>query len=149
MAIRRSSFNAVSGFRDDFGKVGQRSRPEDTDLCLRSAAPGNRTWMYEPGGVAGHWVPQQRTTLGYFVRRCFNEGLGKAALATLNGASQSTSTERDYARRVLPRAIRRGLREAAVGDVSGGMRSAAIAFGFCITVIGFVAGRTRELAWSA
>jgi hypothetical protein len=94
-------------------------------------------------------VPQQRTTLGYFVRRCFNEGLGKAALATLNGASQSTSTERDYARRVLPRAIGRGLRETAVGDVSGGMRSAAIAFGFCVTVIGFVVGRTRELAWSA
>jgi len=149
MAIRRSSFNAVSGFRDNFGKVGQRSRPEDTDLCLRSAAAGNRTWMYEPDGVAGHWVPQQRTTLGYFVRRCFNEGLGKAALSTLNGASQSTSTERDYARRVLPRAIGRGLREAAVGDVSGGLRSAAIAFGFCVAVIGFVAGRTRELAWSA
>jgi hypothetical protein len=50
---------------------------------------------------------------------------------------------------VLPRAIGRGLREAAVGDVSGGMRSAAIAFGFCVAVIGFVAGRTRELAWSA
>jgi glycosyltransferase involved in cell wall biosynthesis len=149
MAIRRSSFNAISGFRDDFGKVGQRSRPEDTDLCLRSAAAGHLTWMYEPDGVAGHWVPAQRTTLGYFVRRCFNEGLGKAALASLNGASQSTSAERDYARRVLPRAIGRGLRDAAAGDVAGGLRSAAIAFGFCVAVIGFVAGRARELAWSA
>jgi glycosyltransferase involved in cell wall biosynthesis len=148
MAIRRSAFKAINGFRDNFGKVGQRSRPEDTDLCLRSAAESNRTWMYEPDGAAGHWVPAQRTTLGYFVRRCFNEGMGKAALASMNGASQSTSAERDYARRVLPRAITRGLREVAGGDLSGGLRSAAIAVGFCVAAVGFVAGRT-QLAWSA
>ena len=57
MAIRRSSFDAVSGFRQDFGKVGQRSRPEDTDLCLRAAEASNSSWIYEPDGGAGHWVP--------------------------------------------------------------------------------------------
>jgi hypothetical protein len=66
----------------------------------------------------------------------------------MNGASQSTATERDYARRVLPRAITRGLREVVGGDLSGGLRSAAIAVGFCVAAVGFVAGRT-QLAWSA
>jgi GT2 family glycosyltransferase len=36
MAIRRTVFLAVGGFRDNFGKTGERSRPEDTDLCLRA-----------------------------------------------------------------------------------------------------------------
>ena len=149
MAIRRSSFDAVSGFRQDFGKVGQRSRPEDTDLCLRAAEASNSSWIYEPDGGAGHWVPAARATFGYFVRRCFNEGMGKADLARLNGTGQSTTTERDYALRVLPRAIVRGLREVAGGKLSGGLRSAAIAFGFCITVAGFAAGRAGAPPWSA
>jgi hypothetical protein len=148
MAIRRSAFKAINGFRDNFGKVGDRSRPEDTDLCLRSAGASNRTWIYESAGAAGHWVPAQRTTLRYFVRRCFNEAMGKAALASMNGTSESTAAERDYARRVLPRAITRGLREVAGGDISGGLRSAAIAAGFCVAAAGFVAGRT-QLMWSA
>jgi hypothetical protein len=74
--------------------------------------------------------------------------MGKAALASMNGTSESTAAERDYARRVLPRAIARGLREAAGGDISGGLRSAAIAAGFCVAAAGFVAGRT-QLMWSA
>jgi hypothetical protein len=149
MAIRRSSFEAVSGFRDDFGKVGQRSRPEDTDLCLRSAAADNRTWMYEPDGVAGHWVPEQRSAFTYFVRRCFNEGIGKAVLAKLNGTGKSTSAERDYIYRLLPRAIGRGLRETACGDLPGALRSAAIVVGLFVTTIGFAVGGARELARSA
>jgi hypothetical protein len=32
--------------------------------------------------------------------------------------------------------------------MSGGLRSAAIAVGFCVAAVGFVAGRT-QLAWSA
>jgi glucosyl-dolichyl phosphate glucuronosyltransferase len=45
MLLSRELFNAIGGFRADFGKVGNRSRPEDTDLCLRAAAA-------RPGGAA-------------------------------------------------------------------------------------------------
>lgn len=140
MAIRRSAFDEVGGFREDFGKVGNRARPEDTELCLRSASQG-RTWVYEPAGIVGHWVPRQRTTFRYFARRCFHEGLGKAALASLDGTGQSTSAERGYVRRVLPRAILLSLREAVRGDMSGTLRGAAITAGLAITIAGFVAGR--------
>jgi Glycosyl transferase family 2 len=142
MAIRRRVFDAIGGFRDDFGKLGERSRPEDTDLCLRAALAQDRgTWIYEPAAGATHRVPPQRATLGFFLRRCLNEGSGKAALAALNGASQSTSAERLYTRRVLPRGIARGVREMACGDASGGLRSITIAAGFALAMTGFLAGR--------
>lgn len=136
MAIRRAAFETAGGFREDFGKVGTRSRPEDTDLCLRAG----RTWIYEPAGVTGHWVPGDRAKLGYFLRRCFHEGRGKAGLAARNGAAASTSAERHYTRRVLPRGIARGLRDAVCGDVGGMLRSAAIVAGFAVTVAGFTVG---------
>jgi hypothetical protein len=150
MAIPRRLFDAIGGFREDFCKVGRRSRPEDTDLCLRAAAarPGG-IWAYEPAGIVGHRVPLNRTTPGYFMRRCLNEGSGKAALASLNGGSQSTSVERLYTRRVLPEGVARGLRDAAHGDAAGGLRSIAIAAGLSLAVAGFVATRTAEIVQRA
>lgn len=136
MAVRRTAFEAADGFREDFGKVGTRSRPEDTDLCLRAG----RTWIYEPAGVAGHWVPAERAKLGYFLRRCYHEGRGKAGLAARDGAAASTSAERHYTRRVLPHGIARGLRDTVRGDMGGMLRSAAIAAGFAVTVAGFAVG---------
>jgi hypothetical protein len=146
MAIRRRAFDAVAGFREDFGKVGARSQPEDTDLCLRAAAAQQRgIWRYEPAAVAGHRVPQGRATVGFFLRRCLNEGAGKAALAALNGTAESTSAERDYTRHVLPGGLARGLRETVRGDVSGGLRSLAIAAGFSLTAAGFLTGRAAGI----
>lgn len=146
MAIRRSVFDSIGGFRSDFGKVGHRSRPEDTDLCLRAAAaqPGG-TWMYEPAAIAGHKVPLTRSTLRFFLRRCFNEGAGKAALAALNGTGVSTSAERAYTRQVLPQGFARGLRDAAHGRASEGLRSLAIAAGFSAATAGFMIGQAAAL----
>jgi hypothetical protein len=137
MALRRAAFNAVGGFREDFGKLGVASRPEDTELCLRVTSG---SWLYEPASAVGHWVPAQRATVRYFLRRCFDEGQGKAGIAVMDGAAKSTSTERTYTMRVLPGAVGRGLREAAAGDRSGALRSAAIVGGFGMAATGFVVG---------
>ena len=135
--VRRAAFDAAGGFREDFGKVGAVSRPEDTELCLRVTSG---SWLYEPASAVGHWVPAQRATLRYFLRRCFDEGQGKAGLAVLDGAANSTSAERSYTARVLPGAVVRGLAEAATGDRSGALRSAAIIGGFCLAAAGFAVG---------
>ncbi len=146
MAIRRRVFDALAGFREDFGKVGARSRPEDTDLCLRAAMVQQQgTWIYEPAAVADHRVPRRRATVGFFLQRCLNEGAGKAALAALNGSRESTSAERHYTRHVLPGGMARGLRETVRGDVSGGLRSLAIAAGFLLAAVGFLMGRTAGI----
>jgi glycosyltransferase involved in cell wall biosynthesis len=146
MAIRRQVFDLAGGFRDDMAKVGKRSRPEDTDLCLRAteACPSGR-WMYEPAGAAGHRVPAERATVRYFAYRCFYEGQGKAALASLNGVGKSTSTEQAYARRVLPAGVLRGLADVFRGDLSGALRSVAIAAGFTMVLTGFLTGQLSLL----
>jgi GT2 family glycosyltransferase len=140
MAIRRTAFDSVGGFRPGFGKTGRVSRPEDTDLCLRvlSALPSGY-WMYDPSAQVAHKVPLERSTRAFFLRRCWNEGRGKAALARLMGAYASTSLERRYAARVLPRAF---LRELWWGilrrDVANLERCIAIATGLMLTIAGFL-----------
>jgi Glycosyl transferase family 2 len=137
MALRRAAFDAAGGFREDFGKLGALSCPEDTELCLRVTSG---SWLYEPTSAVGHWVPAQRATLRYFLRRCYDESKGKAQIAIMDGAANSTSAERWYTLRVLPSAVGRGLRQAATGDRSGALRSAAIIGGFGMAAAGFAVG---------
>ena len=145
MAVRREVLEQVGGFREGFGRDGRRVRPEDTDLCLRAARsrPGGR-WLFEPDAVAGHKVPESRATLGFFVRRCYQEGRGKADLCTLDGTGPATRTERTYAATVLPRGVLTGLTESVHGDPGGLVRSAAIAVGFLSTAFGFAVGRASS-----
>jgi colanic acid/amylovoran biosynthesis protein len=147
MAVSRGVFVAIGGFRDEFGKVGARSRPEDTDLSLRAAGarPGG-AWVYEPAAFISHYVPAERETFRFFLRRCLNEGAGKAELAALNGGRRSTSAERLYTRRVLPRGVVQGWRDTLRGDASGGLRSIAITAGFGSATAGFAAARVARTA---
>lgn len=146
MAVRRAAFEAVGGFREDFGKVGAVSRPEDTDLCMRVTGGA---WLYDPACAVSHWVPAQRARFRYFLVRCFNEGRGKAGLAALNGRRASTSQERDYTARVLPRAVLRGLGEALRGDGAGALRGAAIIMGLAVTTAGYALGAAATRPRSA
>jgi len=112
MAVRREVFAEVGGFREGFGKIGSRNRPEDTDLCLRMGAKGQ--WMYVPGAVVKHDVPAERSTFRFLLRRCYAEGRGKVQMARLLHGSKSLGTERSYLTRTLPRAVLRGL-SGAIG----------------------------------
>jgi GT2 family glycosyltransferase len=109
MAVRRDAFISVGGFRDGFGKIGNRNRPEDTDLCLRMSEGGGR-WMYVPDAVVEHDVPSERSTFRFLMRRCYAEGRGKVQMARLLGGSRTLGAERSYLSRTLPRAV---LREAS------------------------------------
>jgi glycosyltransferase involved in cell wall biosynthesis len=136
--VRRSAFEMVDGFREDFGKIGNRSMPEDTDLCLRIAAVHeNAVWMWDPARVMKHRVPADRATFGYLLSRCFLQGWGKAAMARMDGFEESTSSERSYAMRTLPAGFRRGLGDALHGDPSGLARSGAITAAFSMAVAGY------------
>jgi Glycosyl transferase family 2 len=138
MLVKRSAFEVVDGFREDFGKIGNRSLPEDTDLCLRIAAvEENSIWMWDPEKVMKHRVPDGRATFGYLMSRCFLQGWGKAAMAKMDGFDQSTSMERHYALRTLPAGVGRGLKDTLRGDLSGLGRSGAIVAAFSVTVAGY------------
>jgi len=106
MAVRRDAFEMVDGFRRGFGKLGRRSRPEDTDLCIRigASAPGAR-WLYVPTAVVDHEVPRERATFKFFLRRCYSEGAGKVEMSAHLAADRDLSNERSYLLRILPLAI--------------------------------------------
>jgi GT2 family glycosyltransferase len=106
MAVRRSAFEAVGGFRAGFGKVGSTSRPEDTDLCIRIGASAPESWWaHVPNAVVEHVVPRARSTFAFFLRRCYSEGAGKVELSAHLGDDRDLEDERSYLLRTLPRAI--------------------------------------------
>ncbi len=140
MAVRTDSFVAAGGFRLGFGKVGTRSSPEDTELCIRMTL-GRGRWLYAPAAQVAHHVPAERTTFRFFLRRCYVEGVGKAALAGLT-SSDSLDAERDYVRQLVPRAIGRNLREAARGRrLSPAARAGAMVAGVASAGVGYARGR--------
>jgi GT2 family glycosyltransferase len=131
MAVRRELFEAVGGFRPDFGKGrASFSSREDTEVCIRVAAPvpGGR-WLYVPTAVIDHEVPPDRSTFAFFLRRTYTEGLGKMEMRGHLGAGSDLTTERDYLLRVLPAGFVRALlgREfARAGALAGGAAAAAV-----------------------
>lgn len=136
MIVRRDVFMSVGGFRTGFGKLGGQNRPEDTELCLRMSRIGNGRWMYVPQAVISHEVPADRSTFGFFLRRCYAEGRGKVQLAGLHGDVDSLVSERDYLRRTVPRAVVRNLADAGRGrGVSHALRAGTVVAG--IAAAGF------------
>jgi glucosyl-dolichyl phosphate glucuronosyltransferase len=131
MAVRKSAFDAVGGFRQGFGKVGSKSRPEDTDICIRigTSSPQSR-WTYVPTAVVDHVVPAERSTFTFFLRRCYWEGAGKVELSAHLGEDRDLDDERSYLTRTLPLALVRDL-------VSGQFRRAgAIVAGVMLAAAG-------------
>lgn len=151
MSVRRAAFQSLGGFRAGFGKVGARPRPEETDLCIvaRQRWPTGQ-WLYVPAARVDHHVPRERGRFGYFCRRCYEEGRGKADLVDLVGARDSLSAERDYVSRVLPAGVARGLGEVLrCGDLSGLSRAASILGGLALTAAGYIHGRALTRGYAA
>ncbi|MGK5682113.1 glycosyltransferase [Actinoplanes sp. URMC 104] len=115
MMVRRDAFLRVGGFRAGFGKLGDRNRPEDTELCLRISAETGGHWMYVPDSVIEHDVPLDRSTFRFFLRRCYAEGRGKVQMAALLPHDQKLGAEQNYLRRTLPRAVAHNLKAATLG----------------------------------
>jgi glucosyl-dolichyl phosphate glucuronosyltransferase len=129
MIVRRESFLQVGGFRTGFGKLGVQNRPEDTELCLRMSAVSGGHWMFVPAAMIRHDVPADRSTFGFFLRRCYAEGRGKVQMAGLNAGADSLGTERDYLRS-LPKVVIRDIAAAGRGrGVSHALRAGSVVAG--------------------
>ncbi len=146
MAVRRAVFEKVGGFRVDFGKVGDVSRPEDTDLCIRMSTETGGRWIFVPEAVVDHDVEAERARFSFFLRRCYLEGRGKIELARLNGGRADLVEERLYMRRTLPHGIvehaLRGLRARNLGEVA---RAGAIVAGITSAGCGATVAAARGL----
>jgi hypothetical protein len=146
MSFRSRVFEAVGGFHSAVGRLGTAPLGcEETELSIRALHlwPVRRI-IYVPKAVVYHHVPKSRQTVAYFVRRCFAEGLSKAAVRKMVGATALTS-ERRYVSRVLVTGVQRNLRSASlIRDVGSSLSQAlAICVGLAVTVLGFLAGSLR------
>jgi glycosyltransferase involved in cell wall biosynthesis len=127
MAVRRQPFERVGGFHVGFTKVGNRSRPEDTDLCLRMSHHTGGHWIHAPGAVVDHLVPVDRATVRYLLARCYAEGRGKVSMGRRHRGSVDLGPEWTYLRRTLPRAVGRELARTLTGKgLVGAARAASM-----------------------
>jgi hypothetical protein len=146
MAVARTDFWRIGGFREGFGKTGLESTNcEDTDFCIRLSAATEKIWWYEPSARIGHIVPPRRATPRYFVRRCYTEGKGKADMALLLGPSETLQDEYRYAGKTLPRGLRRELWQAVTHqELIGVSRATAIAVGLGAASLGYAVRRVQR-----
>jgi glucosyl-dolichyl phosphate glucuronosyltransferase len=143
MAFRREAFELAGTFSDVVGRVGTTPTGcEETELCIRvrKAKPSARI-VYLPDVSVSHHVTPDRLRVSYFLRRCLGEGLSKARVSRLVGASDGLASERSYVSAVLPRAVLRELGRALRGRVAGLGAALLIVTGVACAGVGYVRGR--------
>jgi glucosyl-dolichyl phosphate glucuronosyltransferase len=151
MAVRASVLAEVGGFREGESEDAPReirSRgvvraagnvPDDTDLAIRvKQRRPEAVWLYQPRARVLHTVTPERASLGYFLRRCYEEGAGKANLSRYVGSSDGLSAERRHLALVLPRGVLRGVRDLGSGEGAGILRTGAIVIGVLSSAVGFL-----------
>ena len=155
MAVRSRQLAEIGGFRQGVAPREIKYRGvvvagghalEDTELGIRI---GERwpemSWLYQPHATVHHAVGVEQATLGYLIRRSFEEGAGKAELAHAVGAQEGLSSERRYLAVVLPKGIARGLTQTLRGDRQGALRAAAIALGVLSSGLGLLAATIARM----
>jgi hypothetical protein len=151
MAVRREAIQEIGGFRPGVPPREIRYRGaviagghalEDTELGIRIGQRWpQKSWLYQPQATVFHSVEAEQATLGYLVRRSFEEGMGKATLARLVGSEQGLESERRHLLVTIPRGVLKGLGDALRGDLSGLGRVGAIAVGIAAAACGYAYAR--------
>jgi len=107
MAMRRDIFTRVGGFSAGLGRIGTTPLGcEETELCIRyGELRPEESFVLVRDSIVHHRVPPSRCTWRYFFRRCWAEGLSKAAVASLVGQDAGLSAERRHVALAIPREI--------------------------------------------
>jgi GT2 family glycosyltransferase len=138
MAVRRRVFDEAGPFADGIGRIGRVPLGcEETELAIRAGRLGYRV-RYEPASRVRHHVPETRTTVRYFMRRCFAEGVSKALVARSVGSRAALESERAYVTRTLPIGFGRNLAARRPGALA---RAGLIVAGCAATGTGYAVGR--------
>lgn len=145
MSMRTAAAREAGGFHFAVGRVGNPPAGcEETELAIRLTAghPG-ATIYYAPDSAVDHYVAPERVKFRYFLRRCWHEGLSKATVVQLAGASAGLRSERRQVMLVIPKQVARELGRFLRGDPSALLRVSAAASGLTATGAGFLTGQLR------
>lgn len=150
MLVRRELALGCGGFRTDLGRVlGLPAGCEETEFCIRLRQSTGCRFVYEPRTTIDHFVPASRVRLRYFLRRCYHEGVSKAAVARSVGAGDALAAERRYVSRTLPAGVVRGVLGLFRGDIGGLASACSIGAGVFAAGIGYSASIVRRRAWGS
>lgn len=143
MAMRRRLFEEVGGFSSGLGRMGRNPLGcEETELCIRYSTqfPDERFVLCRDA-VVHHRVPPSRLTWRYFSRRCWSEGLSKAAVSSLVGPGSGLASERRHVLRSMPRELAGTLLSFPRHPRTSTVRFALILAGSILAVMGLVRGQ--------
>lgn len=143
MVMRRHVFESVGGFTAGIGRIGRNPLGcEETELCIRYAkqAPGER-FVIRHDAIVHHRVPAERITWDYFWRRCWAEGLSKAAVSSLVGADAGLVSERRHVLQTMPIEIARSTAALVKSPRPAATRIVLIGAGSLLALAGLLRGR--------
>ncbi len=91
MFVRREHLDAIGGFREEVGAKGQNIMSGDElDVFQRLSEIGVKV-VYEPSALVRHWVPANRVTRKWLLRRAYKHGFSNTRLAFIQaGATRLT-----------------------------------------------------------
>jgi glucosyl-dolichyl phosphate glucuronosyltransferase len=143
MAFRREAFQRAGLFSQAIGRVGRTPLGcDETEFSIRvQQVVAGAKIVHVPEACVDHRVGAERATFGYFAARCWSEGLSKAVVSRVVGATPALASERTYVRRTLPSGVVSGVRAALHGDALGLARAGAIVFGLAATTAGYLWGQ--------
>ncbi len=112
MSMRTQLALEVGGFDAGVGRVGTRpewaARKPGISIRLTARTPG-ASIIYVPASAVDHHVSQDRIRISYFLRRCWHEGISKATVVRLTGASSGLEQRRRHVTVTLPLGVLRDL----------------------------------------
>jgi len=141
--LRRSLFEDLGGYDPSLGR-GPLSQGggEEAELCLRALQRWpNGAFFYEPSARIRHNVPEDRLRLRYLLRRAYDEGRMKSAVAHLQPGA--LSPERAFSQQ-LPAALIRYAVAGIRGDRTGFQRALTLTALSTAVVCGLVSGSMRQ-----
>jgi GT2 family glycosyltransferase len=91
MMVRRRFLDAIGGFNDELGAVGQNiMQGDELDVFQRLFAMNIKV-VYEPRAVVHHWVPAERVTRKWLLHRAYKHGFSNTRLTHVRtGATRLT-----------------------------------------------------------
>lgn len=143
MAIRRRVFGEVGGFTDGLGRIGRNPLGcEETELSIRYQKRfPEEGFVICRSAIVHHRVPASRLTWSYFSRRCWGEGLSKAAVSSLVGTESGLASERRHVLTAVPLEVVAALRTLPRRPIDGLRRIAWILGGTAAAAAGLIRGR--------
>ncbi|MDO5068246.1 MAG: glycosyltransferase [Propionibacteriaceae bacterium] len=142
MAFRAEVFTVAGLFGEDLGRVGKVPYGcEETELCIRArmGRPEGKI-LFTPASVVRHRVSPDRLRWNYLWRRCYAEGISKAAVTERTSHQAALSSEMSYTTTILPRGVLRELGSVPRTGLRGLGGALAIISGLAVTTIGYGIG---------